>query len=143
MTRNSPGSRPAGTDAAGVVGIIVGHGDLPAALRAAAISIVNEPDVLEAVSNVSRRAEGLDAKIDEAAARHPGKAVLLFVDLYGSSCAHGGIKFRARHPGTAVLCGVNLPMLVRFLHYRHRLGYDELVEFLRRTGSEEIRPAGI
>ncbi|MFO7675480.1 MAG: hypothetical protein R6X12_04090 [bacterium] len=141
MTRSDPApDRPPAPE---VVGIVVGHGGLPGALRAAAVSIVSDPGALEAVSNTSRQAEGLDDKLEAAAARHPGSTLLLFVDLYGSSCAHGGIKFRARHPGTAILCGVNLPMLVRFLHYRRRLGYDELVEFLRRTGSEEIRPAGI
>ena len=131
MTRNEPAP----------VGIVVGYGDLPAALRDAALSIVNDPDALEAVSSVSRRAEGLDARLDEAVARHAESPVLLFIDLFGSSCAHGGAGFRARHPGTAVLCGVNLPMLVRFLYYRRKLGYAELVEFLRRSGQEGIREA--
>lgn len=123
-----------------VIGIIVGYGRLPAALRDAALSIVNEPGALEVVSSVSRAARGLGARLERIAARHPDSALLLFVDLYGSSCALGSIRFQTRHPGTAVLCGVNLPMLVRFLHYRDRLGYAELAEFLRRTGSEEVRP---
>ena len=133
-------SGPADVRMPDIIGIIVGYGELPAALRAAALSIVDQPDALEAVSSVSRRAEGLDEKIEEAAARHPDAAILIFADLFGSSCAIGSSDFRARHPGTVVLCGVNLAMLVRFLCYRRRLSYKELTEFLLQTGREEIRP---
>ena len=139
MTRNRPCPQ-SGDCSTEIIGIVVGYGELPGALRDAALAIVNQPEALDSVSSVSRRAEGLDDKLEEAAARHPGKAILLFVDLYGSSCALGGKKFCTGHPGTTVLCGVNLPMLVRFLCYRNRLCYTELVDFLRRTGREEIRP---
>ncbi|MFO7637956.1 MAG: hypothetical protein R6X14_01425 [bacterium] len=142
MTPSSPNHQGPVCPQQEVVGVIVGYGDLPNALREAALSIINDPEALEAVSSVSRRAEGLDARLDAIVARSPGKAILLFADLYGSSCALSGIRFQDRHPGTAVLCGVNLPMLVRFLHYRRRLCYAELASFLRQTGSEEIRPAG-
>ena len=125
-----------------IIGVIVGYGSLPDSLRDAALAIVNQPEALESVSSVSRRAEGLDDKLENVATRHPGELLMLFTDLYGSSCSLGGLGFCARHPGTAVLCGVNLAMLVRFLYYRQRLGYRELADFLLRTGREEVRQAG-
>ena len=132
MTRNDAPRRE-------IIGLIVGHGSLPAALRTAALSIVNTPDALIAVSNVSRSAEGLDEHLHAVVAEHQQSDILLFVDLFGSSCSHVSAGIERERPGISTICGVNLPMLVRFLYYRHRLEYSQLVDLMHRTGVEAIR----
>jgi mannose/fructose-specific phosphotransferase system component IIA len=132
MTRNDAPRRE-------IIGLIVGHGSLPAALRTAALSIVNTPDALFAISNVSRSAAGLDERLRAAVAEHQENDILLFVDLFGSSCSHASAGIEREHPGISAICGVNLSMLVRFLYYRHRLDYSELVDLMHRTGVEAIR----
>ncbi len=71
--------------------------------------------------------------------RHPDGNVLVFVDMYGTSCGTSGARLEQRHSNVAVICGVNLPMLVRFFAYRTRKEFRELVTFLRDTGRAEVR----
>ncbi len=132
MTRSEP-PRP-------VVGIIVGHDDLPDALARAAGSIIGSTDGLEVVPNPDLSTDELDSRLEDAFARHPGARVVVFIDMFGSSCAHAGIRLSRRHDEIALLCGVSLPMLVRFLQHRDRLEFAELVELLRRTAQEQTRP---
>jgi len=131
MTRNSP---------AETVGIVVGHGSLPGALRDAALEIVGSNTGLEVVSNVNLESGRMDELLEQAVRDHPGSKMLVFVDLYGSSCSQASARLKRAHPGVAVICGVNLPMLVRFLYYRTKLDFARLVELMHQTGIEEIKP---
>ncbi|OYD15110.1 hypothetical protein CH330_06595 [candidate division WOR-3 bacterium JGI_Cruoil_03_51_56] len=132
MTKNK-NSRP-------ILGIIVGHGGLPRAFQEVAASIVGHSHGIVIVSNENLSAAEMESRLDKIVEEHPKSDILMFIDLYGSGCAHIGAKVRRRHPGNiAVIYGTNLPMLIRFLYYRDRLNLTELAELMQRTGTEEIR----
>lgn len=133
MTRSEP-SRPSS------LGILVGHGELPQAMCQAAVSIVGREDGLIVLSNQGLSARQLEERLNQLVDENAEQDILVFVDLFGSSCANVSAKLKQRHPRIAVVCGVNLPMLVRFLCYRDRLGLSELFELVHRTGREEIKP---
>ncbi len=136
MTRNDAGRRP-------ILGIIVGSGDLPQALQKAAESIVGSSQGLVVASIEDFLATGLDSGLDRLVKEHSDKDILIFVDLYGSSCSHASARIKRAHPEIQSICGVNLPMLVRFLQHRNRLSFSELVDLMLRTGLEEIRPGPV
>jgi len=123
-----------------VCGIIVGHGSLPGALRDAAVAIVGESECLAVVSNEDLPSGKMDGLLEQAVMDHPGCDILMFIDLFGSSCSHAGAKLMRSHPGVTAICGVNLPMLVRFLYYRGKMEFVELVKLMHETGIQEVKP---
>jgi PTS system ascorbate-specific IIA component len=65
-----------------------------------------------------------------------GDGVLILADIYGSS--HTNAACRVLVPGhIELVSGVNLPMLVRVLNYRH-LTMDELLRKAQSGGAEGI-----
>jgi len=134
MTRNDA-ARPGP-----VHGIIVGHGDLPRALLDAAASIVGDPSGVTVISNKDSSAAQLVARLIQAVDECGGDNVIVFVDMFGSSCSTAGAMVRRDRSGVAVVCGVNLPMVIRFLTYRTKLGFDELVKMVEETGQSAVKP---
>jgi mannose/fructose-specific phosphotransferase system component IIA len=61
------------------------------------------------------------------------------VDLQGGSCCHAALLLAKRDPRIRVIAGVNLPMLLEFLHYRGRVGEAELEARILQRGREGIR----
>ena len=124
-----------------VLGIVVGHGDVPRALLAAATEIVGDAGDTEAISNKGSSLESLGARVEAVVAGHPDRDVLLLVDMFGSSCYNVSNACLRSHPNVAVVCGLNLPMLVRFLYHRRKKGLKELVELMHQTARDEVHPA--
>lgn len=132
MTRSKAGPKP-------VHGIIVGHGDLPRALYDAATSIVGKSEGITVLSNMDYSPAEFPARLVQAVDESGGSAIV-FVDMFGSSCSTASAQVKRDRPGIAVICGVNLPMLIRFLSYRDRLGFNELVELMQETGQSAVKP---
>jgi mannose/fructose-specific phosphotransferase system component IIA len=65
--------------------------------------------------------------------------VVVFADMFGSSCANAGLEVKRDRSRIAVLSGVNLAMVVRFLYHRHKKPFSELVPFLVDTGRSAVR----
>jgi PTS system mannose-specific IIA component len=66
-----------------------------------------------------------------------GGGVIVFVDLFGGSPSNLAISLLK--PGSVeILCGVNLPMVLRAIQLRDKVGLSELVEDLLRSGREQI-----
>lgn len=81
-------------------------GEKPQLLINQAISIQDEPDV------IVNQAKKLVEKLDQ------GDGVLIMTDIYGATPCN--IASRLIQSGkVACLAGINLPMLVRTLNYRH------------------------
>lgn len=81
-------------------------GEKPPLLINQAISIQDKPDVM--VSQARKSVEELDQ----------GHGVLVMTDIYGATPSN--IASRLIQPGRVeCLAGMNLPMLVRALNYRH------------------------
>ncbi|MEO0077438.1 MAG: hypothetical protein ABIK86_00355 [candidate division WOR-3 bacterium] len=119
--------------------IIVGHGDMPRALLDAAASIVGSAEGATTLSNIDSSAEELDAALARLIDERADGNVIVFADMYGTSCGTTCARLERQRDNVAVICGVNLPMLVRFFTYRGRKEFAELVRFLLQTGQNEVR----
>jgi PTS system ascorbate-specific IIA component len=99
-------------------------GKRPQALEVQPIHYHESQELL--VQALGRRIETLDQ----------GDGVLILADIYGSS--HTNAACRLLRPGRVELVsGVNLPMLVRVLNYRH-LSMEELLAKAISGGAEGI-----
>ena len=101
MTRSDAGGHS-------IYGILIGHGDLPRALFRAATDIVGESEDFSVISNQDVAAQELESRLVQVRARHKDREVLVFVDMFGSSCANVSTRLRRRNPNVAVVCGVGL-----------------------------------
>ncbi len=70
------------------------------------------------------------------------KEILVFTDIIGSSCWRACLsllKEKVAGKEIAVITGFNLPMLLRFLHYREKLKLSSLLSSLTEAGKEGIK----
>jgi PTS system mannose-specific IIA component len=123
-----------------VHGIIIGHGSLPQALLDAAASIVGAAERFTVISNKDFSAAELLARLIQAVDECGSSNVVVFVDMFGSSCSTAGARVQRDRAGVAVICGVNLPMLIRFLSYRGRVEFEELVRLTQEAGQSAVKP---
>ncbi len=99
-------------------GVVVSHGTVATALVDAVRSITGDADALVAISNEGCSRDSLGSLVAEAAG--DGDCVL-FVDLPGGSCLQAAMIFQRARTATAiaVVAGVNLAMLLDFVHHRN------------------------
>ena len=64
---------------------------------------------------------------------------LVLTDLWGGSCHICGASAARGRGEVVVVSGLNLPILLDYLHNRDALGANELAERLLRKGQESIR----
>jgi PTS system mannose-specific IIA component len=121
-----------------VPALLVMHAGLAAALLRAAESVYGPIDGVETLSNDDHSRESLEEAIVERVAgwREGG---LVFTDFWGGSCHTCGIRAARGRGEVIVLTGVNLPVLLDYLHNRDRLGTAELAERLLDKGRESVR----
>jgi mannose/fructose-specific phosphotransferase system component IIA len=96
-------------------GVVVSHGVLGTALIDAVRRITGDEDSLIAVTNEGCGRDSLGVRVAEAA--QDGGCVL-FVDLPGGSCLQAAARYQRDHDTVAVVVGVNLAMLLDFVHHR-------------------------
>jgi len=121
-----------------VPGLMVMHADLAAALLRAAERVYGPIGGIRVISNSDLSREQLEELI-EAEVKDWAEGGVLFTDFWGGSCHTCGASAARRHGEVAILTGVNLPMLLDFLHNRERLPLAELVERLQQKGRDSIR----
>lgn len=121
-----------------VTAILITHGLLGGELIRAAESILGTQEGLSALSNRDVSLESLEERVRGVmgAGEDP---VYLFVDLLGGSCCHAALLLAKKDPRIRVIAGVNLPMLLEFLHYRGKVGEAELEARILQRGREGIR----
>ncbi|MBN2466506.1 hypothetical protein JXD38_12875 [candidate division WOR-3 bacterium] len=120
--------------------IIIGQGDLPRAMLEAARAIVPDVDGVSALSNLECQVGELRGRLEQAIMALPdGADVIIFADMFGSSCANAGLEVKRSHSRIAVLSGINLSMVVRFLYHRHKKQFAELIPFLVETGRGAVQ----
>ena len=122
-----------------ICAVIVGQGDLPRALLDSARAIVADTDGVVALSNLDCPVAELRAKLEQVIGNLPDGEVVVFADMFGSSCANAGLEVKRSHPRIAVLSGTNLAMVVRFLYHRHKKPFPELIPFLVETGRTAVQ----
>jgi len=122
-----------------ICAVIVGQGNLPRALLESAKAIVPDTEGVTAISNFDCPVAGLKAKLEQTVRGLPEGDVVVFADMFGSSCANAGLEVKRSHSRVAVLSGVNLSMVVRFLYHRHKKSFAELIPFLVETGRTAVQ----
>jgi PTS system mannose-specific IIA component len=120
-----------------VPALLVMHADLGAALLRAAQMLYGDLDEVEVLSNEGLSRDDLERAIDARVApwEHGG---LVLADLWGGSCHQCGSK-AARGREVIVVTGINLPMLLDYVHNRDQYPVAELAERLRQKGQDGIR----
>lgn len=119
--------------------LILAHGELGRGLVASATHVLGyQPTQLEA-SRVDDRMSTDDIRhgIEQALRRlDSGQGVLILADIYGATHTNLACGFLARGH-IELVAGVNLPMLLRVLNYRH-LDFAALVAKALSGGPEGI-----
>jgi PTS system mannose-specific IIA component len=121
-----------------VPALLVMHADLAAALLHAATSVYGEISGVQVLSNEGLSRDQIEERIAAEVApwREGG---LLLTDFWGGSC-HTCAMAAARGNGHIVLLtGVNLPMLLDYLHNRTNFGVEALAERMQQRGRDNIR----
>ena len=133
-----PTTRNEGT-APRLSGVIVAHGPLAEALRAAASQVVGEVTALDVVSNHGGSLEDMAAQVRAAIDRLGPRPCVVFVDSRGSSCANSSLGALVDFPHVRIVSGVNLPMLVDFLLRRDDHDLDGMVARLLERGRNSVQ----
>ena len=120
--------------------VLVTHGALGAELLKTAEMILGPLEGCSFISNSGKSLDELTAELGgELCADEPQ---VLFVDLIGGSCGHVCASVQRRFPRVLLATGVNLPMLLEFLHHRGRVPLQELKQRLLERGCDGIRCFG-
>lgn len=117
-----------------LVGIVVAHGRVSAALIEAAESISGVRDALLAVSNVDCDRASLGERVLQAVAHRPA---VVFVDMAAGSCLLAVLRTLRDETAVEVVTGVNLAMLLDFLFHRD-LSPVDAAERAAQSGSRAI-----
>lgn len=119
-------------------GVVVSHGDVGSALVEAVHAITGDARALVAVSNEGCSRDSLGLRVSEAAG--DGDCIL-FVDLPGGSCLLAAARFQREHSSSTVVAGVNLAMLLDFVHHRNA-DISEAAARAVKVGAGAIRLIG-
>ena len=120
-----------------VPALIVMHADLAEAMLRAAATLYGPVEGVEVMSNQGLSRAQLEAEIAARVARWNGGGLVL-TDLWGGSCHTCGAS-AARGREVIVVSGLNLPVLLDYLHNRDTTDTTELAERLLRKGQDSIR----
>jgi len=124
-----------------VPALIVTHGRLGEALAGAAQAITGPLEGLLTMSNEGLSRDQLVALVAERVAAFGPRGGLVFADVLGGSCAQAALAAAAgRAPGPVrVLCGVNLAMVLDYLHNRTRLEPAALADHVLARGRQAVQ----
>ena len=128
----SAGGEESATPASRVPALIITHADLAQSLVRAAESVVGPFTDVTLLSNLGLSRDDLELAIEEHVKTWVNGG-LLFTDFWGGSCHTCGAS------AVPIVTGVNLPLLLDYLHNRDRFPVGELAERLQQKGRESIR----
>ena len=121
-----------------VPALIVTHADLAEALVRAAERVVGSIEDVTLLSNEGLSRDDLQDAI-EGCVKDWKEGGLLLTDFWGGSCHTCGSAAARRHGEVVIVTGINLPLLLDYLHNRDRLSAPDLAERLQQKGRDSIR----
>jgi len=121
-----------------VPALLVMHADLAAALLRAAERLYGPVEDVAVLSNEGLSRDGLEHEIGARVGAWTAGGIV-FTDVWGGSCHQCGASAARGHGEVVVVTGLNLPILIDFLHNRDRHSAPELAERLLRKGQDSIR----
>ena len=121
-----------------VPALLVMHADLAAALMRAAEQVYGPVDGVEVLSNEGLSRDALEAEIDRRVDSWTDGGLVL-TDFWGGSCHLCGVSAARGHAEVAVVSGLNLPILLDYLHNREQYEPGALAERLQKKGQDSIR----
>lgn len=123
--------------------LLVTHEQIGTALIDAAEFIIgSRPEAVEAISiNLNEDAEKLRSKIAKGikTVYHP-KGVLILTDMFGGTPSNLSYSF-LEEDRLEVLTGANLPILIKALDTRKKMGLSEMAKTLEEHGKKSIAMA--
>jgi mannose/fructose-specific phosphotransferase system component IIA len=139
---SAPTGGPAASDpapaSARVPALLVMHADLAEALLRAAARVYGPIEDVIVLSNEGLSRADLEGRIAREAGRWPAGGLVL-TDFWGGSCHTSGVAAARACRGLVILTGVNLPLLLDYLHNRDLADPVALAERLKLKGRESIR----
>jgi len=121
------------------VAVLVTHGVLGEELLRTASTILGVQSEVLTLSNTGLSADGLQDAIQRLVAGVPEEApIVIITDLAAGSCGIASRHVGANGRVLRKITGVNLPMLLEFLHYRDTLPLDELLPRMEAKGKAGI-----
>ena len=123
--------------------VIVTHCKLGAELVNTAEFILGRIDGVETVTiDAQASAEALRAEIEAAIKRVDQRdGVIILTDMFGGTPSNLSLSFLAQDR-IEVLTGVNLPMIIKLVQSRDKMGLTELAETVGAYGRKSINVAG-
>ena len=121
-----------------VPALLVMHADLSAALMRAATQVYGPVEGIETLSKEGLSRDDLEAAIMARVAQWPAGGLVL-TDIFGGSCYLCGAKAARMHHDVIVVSGLNLPILLDYLHNRDAYSARDLAERLKQKGQSSIR----
>lgn len=121
-----------------VPALLVMHADLAAALMRAAEKVYGAVEGVDVLSNEGLSRDALEAAIDERVATWTSGGLVL-TDFWGGSCHLCGVSATRGRTEVAVVSGLNLPILLDYLHNRDHYEPGALAERLQKKGQDSIR----
>jgi PTS system mannose-specific IIA component len=121
-----------------VPALLVMHADLSSALLRAAARVYGPVQGVESLSNEGLSRDALESEIEARVSRWQ-EGGLVLTDFFGGSCHLCGIRAAREHGDVVVVSGLNLPILLDYLHNRESYAVRELAERLLKKGQDSIR----
>ncbi len=122
--------------------VIVTHGGLANEFRAALEHVVGEQHQLEAIcigpdDDMEKRREDIAVATKDV---DSGDGVILLTDMFGGTPSNLAISL-LDHGRVEVIAGVNLPMLIKLVGVREKMGLEEAVEAAQDAARKYISVA--
>ena len=121
-----------------VPALLVMHADLAAALLRAAETVYGPVEGVDVLSNEGLSRDALEHAIDDRVAAWPAGGLVL-TDFPGGSCHQCGVSATRGRREVALVTGLNLPILLDYLHNREQFEPGPLAERLQKKGQDSIR----
>lgn len=117
-------------------GIVISHGTMSTCLIETIETIYGNAEALAALSNIGLSTRELTETLRDTSKKMNVESIVYFVDVFGGSCWQAAKM--AKNRNDHIITGVNVPMILSFLHKRNDTSPDTIHEVLDSDGKRGI-----